>query len=260
MGQGARITGNLLHDNSNDLMLEVNHGPFLVDNNLFLSERNLVAASGGGAYVHNLWCGSFSVWPNLENRLTPYFKPHSVDIIDRSAVDQQDERHYNNLFVNPKASLTDPEDMVHDDQYDKLFANNLGLCVYDQYDYMIQAGSNVYLPGSKPFKHEHEPLVIEGAQPQIRLQEKDGEWWLEMTMTPAWQEAGRPAIITSEMLGRAKISGAAYENPDGSPCCTDTDYLGTKHDAVNPLPGPFGVMESPKLRVRVWPKEQKGNQ
>ena len=42
MTQGTRVTGNLLHDNRNkDLFLEVNHGPFLVDHNLFLS-RNWV--------------------------------------------------------------------------------------------------------------------------------------------------------------------------------------------------------------------------
>ena len=37
MAQGARVTRNVLHDNeaTQDLFVEVNHGPFLVDNNLF---------------------------------------------------------------------------------------------------------------------------------------------------------------------------------------------------------------------------------
>ncbi|NQT38864.1 MAG: right-handed parallel beta-helix repeat-containing protein, partial [Planctomycetes bacterium] len=51
MAQGTRVTGNLLHDNSpQDLFMEVNHGPFLVDNNLFLSPRFLRDWSQGGAY------------------------------------------------------------------------------------------------------------------------------------------------------------------------------------------------------------------
>ena len=38
MAQGTRVTRNLLHDNEHaDLFVEVDHGPFLVDNNLFLS-------------------------------------------------------------------------------------------------------------------------------------------------------------------------------------------------------------------------------
>ncbi len=43
MSQGTHVTGNLLHDNESreDLFVEVNHGPFLVDNNLFLSGNGL---------------------------------------------------------------------------------------------------------------------------------------------------------------------------------------------------------------------------
>ena len=38
MAQGTRVSGNLFHDNqSEDLFVEVDHGPFLVDNNIFLS-------------------------------------------------------------------------------------------------------------------------------------------------------------------------------------------------------------------------------
>ena len=82
MGQGARVTGNLLHDNSNDMMFEMNHGPMLIDNNIMLSGRSLLDASGGGAYVHNLICGSQDIWADLVHRKTPAFKPHSTDTID----------------------------------------------------------------------------------------------------------------------------------------------------------------------------------
>ena len=43
MAQGTRVSGNLFHDNqSEDLFVEVDHGPFLVDNNLFLSPTTLL--------------------------------------------------------------------------------------------------------------------------------------------------------------------------------------------------------------------------
>lgn len=79
MSQGARVTGNLLHGNSNDLMFEMNHGPMLIDNNILLSNRSVLDASGGGAYVHNLIRGAQDIWPDLTVRRTPAFKPHSVD-------------------------------------------------------------------------------------------------------------------------------------------------------------------------------------
>ena len=55
MTQGTRVTRNLLHDNRvQDFSLEVNHGPIIVDNNLFLSpELAQVKLSQGFAFVHN---------------------------------------------------------------------------------------------------------------------------------------------------------------------------------------------------------------
>ena len=44
------MTGNLYHDNQSfDLFVEVDHGPFLVDNNLFLSPTMVLSVSQGGA-------------------------------------------------------------------------------------------------------------------------------------------------------------------------------------------------------------------
>ena len=58
MTQGTRVSGNLFYDNDmEDLFLEVNHGPFLVDNNIFASRRSILEQSQGGAYVHNLIAG-----------------------------------------------------------------------------------------------------------------------------------------------------------------------------------------------------------
>ena len=41
MAQGTRVSRNLFHDNDSDVFVEVDHGPFLFDNNLFLSPVSL---------------------------------------------------------------------------------------------------------------------------------------------------------------------------------------------------------------------------
>ncbi|MHC4520649.1 MAG: right-handed parallel beta-helix repeat-containing protein, partial [Planctomycetota bacterium] len=81
MAQGTRVTRNLLHDNdtSEDLFVEVNHGPFLIDNNIFLSRRSLLDMSQGGAYVHNLFAGQIRLRPELR-RETPYHPAHSTKV------------------------------------------------------------------------------------------------------------------------------------------------------------------------------------
>ena len=232
MAQGARLTGNLLHDNSQDLMFEVNHGPHLVDNNILLSGR-MTEASGGGAYVHNLWGDVIGIWPELSQRLTQYFRPHSTDIIDTSAVDQDDDRYFNNLFTGGS-----------------------GTSAYDHHDFKVAAAGNVFLSGAKPSKRDKDAVVAaEAFDPGIELEEKDDGWWLEMKVDPAWQAGIKRPLVTSELLGKATVPDAPFENRDGTPCRIDTDYFGEKRSGDNPSPGPFRPTDEKRMRVKVWPKE-----
>ena len=61
MAQGTRISRNLCYENaSEDLFMEVDHGPCLVDNNIFLSPVNLLDMSQGGTPKGSQWlsaCG-----------------------------------------------------------------------------------------------------------------------------------------------------------------------------------------------------------
>ena len=98
MTQGTRVTGNLLHDNRrHDLFVEVNHGPFLIDNNLFLSGKSINDWSQGAAYVHNLIAGRIQT--QKEGRKTPYFKPHTTGEMKLSDIKHKDARYYNNLLA-----------------------------------------------------------------------------------------------------------------------------------------------------------------
>ena len=109
MAQGARVSRNLLHDNNGfgDMFLEMQHGPIVVDNNLFLSNRGSFGLNAKGiAFVHNLIAGPIR---NLrgDTRSTPVQVPHSTNIAGLYAAglgDSGDDRFYNNLFAAP-ASL-----------------------------------------------------------------------------------------------------------------------------------------------------------
>ncbi len=127
--QGTRVTQNLMYDNSlaldrskmseanagaflgalgEDLFVEVSHGPTLVDNNIFLSERSLKYASQGGAFVHNLFAGSLTCIgtgtdngaPDIKSqRYTPYHAIHGTKVIGFMSFLHGDMRFYNNIFV-----------------------------------------------------------------------------------------------------------------------------------------------------------------
>jgi alpha-L-fucosidase 2 len=247
MGQGARISGNLMHDNSNDLMFEVNHGPMLIDNNILLSQGGIRDASGGGAYVHNLVLGVQSIWADLAQRQTPAFLPHSIDVIPDdpsvpvleqtldamfgATVDQHDDRFYNNLFVKTSATAA-----------------------YDQHDFKIKASGNVYLAGAKASKQDCGAIVAETFDPGVKLTENTDGWWLEMHANPDWRVAQKRELVTSERLGKAVVPDVPFEHQDGKPYQLDQDYLGHHRNKATPAPGPFGTQKGERVRIKVWPK------
>ncbi len=99
MAQGTRITGNLLYDNTtDDLFSEVNHGPYLIDNNVFLSEIAIRDWSEGGAFVHNLIAGKISI-RKVTGRFTPYHFAHSTKVAGHRNIYCGDNRFVNNIFI-----------------------------------------------------------------------------------------------------------------------------------------------------------------
>jgi len=105
MAQGTRVTGNLLHDNKMiDIFMEVDHGPFLLDHNLFLSEVSIFDWSQGAAYAHNLIAGIIRC--EKQDRETPFFKPHTVEGLKLSNIQHKDMRYYNNILAG-KSTLPD---------------------------------------------------------------------------------------------------------------------------------------------------------
>lgn len=232
MTQGTRVVGNLLYDNKasfGDLLVEVNHGPFVIENNLFLSPGAVFDESQGGAYAHNLFVGRFLLATELK-RDTPFHKAHSTEIVGLRNIPGGDNRFFNNVFVNSD-----------------------GLSGYDKAAQPMRMGGNVFLKGATPGKVEQTPLVLPEFDPGIKLvEEKDGVF-LQITLDKAWVGKQPRDLVTTELLGKAAVPNLAYEKPDGSPYRIDTDYFGKKRNAANPYPGPFELPGDGRQVLKVWP-------
>lgn len=230
MAQGTRVTGNLFHDNlAEDLFVEVDHGPFIVDNNIFLSPRSLLCVSQGGAYVHNLMAGELRV-NAFDARQTPFHKAHSTELLGMHDNPFGDDRYFNNLFVGPG-----------------------DLSVYDAAPMPVQMEGNVFLKGAKPSKHEREPAVRADLDPALKLVEKPGGFYLELALDRAFGDRPR-RLVTTDLLGKAAIADLPYEQADGSPLHIDVDYFGKKRDLSNPTPGPFEAPGAGRVEHKVWPR------
>jgi alpha-N-arabinofuranosidase len=234
-GQNMRVSQNLFHDNgrNGDLVVEIQHGPFLIDNNLFLSPLSLSDDSQGGAYVHNLFAGAVNFMAInrhfLDKRQTPFFKAHSTEIAGSHDNPIGDDRYYNNLFVQG-ADLSN--------------YNNAPLPVWMK--------GNVFLKGAKPPKYEKYPVVKPDLDPAIRLVEEADGFYLEIRYDPVWSKKRRRQLVTTKLLGRAIIPKVPYEQPDGEPIRINTDYFGRSRNEANPTPGPFENPGQGDLKLKVW--------
>lgn len=248
MAQGTRISGNLLYDNTtDDLYVEVDHGPFLVDNNLLLSEISLRDVSQGGAYAHNLMTGKIDCQSAL-NRFTPYHHAHSTALAGVSNFKGGDDRFYNNLFVG---SGDPPGPEQKRPGKSSVRVAGFGLWVYDGRDFPLETGGNVYYRGARPYAGEDGPRLVADIDPQPEILEQPDGVDLRLTLGPSLQ-AARTTLVTTRLLGEARIPGLGYENPDGSALAVDRDYLGKRRDPARPSPGPFEKPGTGRVTVKVW--------
>lgn len=289
--QGTRVTQNLFHDNTppegiepsmmlfstEDLFVEVSHGPTLIDNNLFLSPVAGRLATQGLAYVHNLICGVFtSVGVGTNNggkdgtdvRYTPYHVPHRTEIAGFMTFLHGDDRFYNNIFVQceipeffrkqaemfrMKASEivgTKPFDgyPTFEEYKELFFGQDQKFGMYGSAKYYghmpLYTGGNVYFNGAQPFDKEENYQKVEGPNVSVSLKEENGSWRLETDLYEYLPGFDTP-FVSTELLGEAFEPEQKFENPDGTPIVFDRDYFGEKR-GVQPLAGPFADGEEAK--------------
>lgn len=239
MTQGTRISGNLLYNNDmEDLFLEVNHGPFLVDNNIFLSPNAIRTQSEGGAYVHNLVAGAVYMWPD-PNRFTPYFLPHSTNIAGLTTIFGGDDRFYNNIFIGPG---------------DKSNGNKkvkFGTEVYNSAKLPVWLAGNIYYFGAKPCDKEKDFTEFSTFNPDVKILEKGDKVFLNLSFNNEFY-THKGQLITSELLGNAKIPKARFENADGTFLTIDKDYFGHPRTSDNTVAGPFVDLDKGNVILEVW--------
>ena len=275
--QGTRLTQNLLHHNqcpafakklkggmmSQDIFVEVSHGPTLIDHNILLSDVSLRFATQGVAMVHNLICGAFTaVGGGTAPRYTPYHIPHRTEVMGFMTFLHGDDRFYNNIFVQkwPKEDVLTPHDS--DDGIDR--ENRLvGTWTFDEYpnyeewigqfDFSKPANmmaldpvhnghlpvwseGNLYIGGAKAWKKDVNSKTID-KDIRVELVEKEDGYYLDTNITELIGDfTGK--MINTQVLGKAFEPEQFFENPDGTPICFDSDYFGG-HRGVCVIPGPF---------------------
>lgn len=293
--QGTRITQNLLHDNqkpdfaqplkggmmSQDIFVEVGHGPTLIDHNILLSDATLRMATEGIAMVHNLICGSFTavgggcdsiVDGKLRQRYTPYHIPHRTEVMGFMTILHGDDRFYNNIFVQrwPASDIS----LNSDCEENVVFSDNreVGTHVFDDYvtydewikyfdmdndtpsmkdiepyhyhSLPVWVDGNAYLAGAKAYKNEKNH-ILDASEVKIELTEENGRTVLNTNIYDFIKDF-KVDLISTDTLGTAFEPEQRFENPDGSDIVFNTDYAGD-HRGTEIIPGPFAKAETKKV-------------
>jgi hypothetical protein len=247
MAQGIRITRNLMYNNSgnmkyendwDDIFMEVNHGPILIDNNILLSPLAISSVSQGVAVAHNLIAGRVRMYSET-GRQTPYFLPHLIEIAGMSPIYSGDERYFNNIFwgIGGELEKNDPSTCY-------------GLAAFTWVKSPVWSGNTFY---GKALPSKDEMNFIRNAEfkPEFTISE-DGNGVYLIYSTDKNDSVNKTQLITTELLGKTKISKQSYENSDGSTLKIDTDYFGNKRSESSPAPGPFENQGKGALKLKVW--------
>ena len=279
--QGARITQNLLHDNmapegrphaqgamfSNDVFIEVGHGPTLIDNNVMLSKAAVAIPSEGVAFVHNLTLGAFVlvnsgvdsiVNDQREPRYTPYHIRHRTEVAGFMTILHGDDRIYNNIFIQQHPITDESRKPTANDYevvgtapfdifptYEEWIGNfmmgeepNMGALAKYHFGHLpVWVEGNAYFNGATVYAKEKHNLVEKDGKACVELTEEDGKCVLKTNVYDYLKDF-RDGQINSDLLGCAFEPEQRFENPDGTAIQFDSDYFGS-HRGVETLPGPF---------------------
>lgn len=254
--QGTRVSGNVYRENNRDLMIEVTHGPCLVDDNILTAPFALVNAAQGTAFVHNLICGFMDAYP-VPDRATPYHLPHSTQVLGTALTYGGDDRWYNNLFVGG----SDESRSCGTDWYDgspvsleeyigRVRAQGHGdVELYQKVRQSAYISGNAYLGGAKHF--DREDIFSESlADPAVRVTEDGGTVYLELELPEGFSARGT-SVITSQVLGAPRLVGQRFEAPDGGSIRLDRDMTGAERP-THPAVGPVENVRPGINKIPVW--------
>ena len=268
--------GDVLQGLGEDMWVEVSHGPTLIDNHLFLSERSIRFAAQGIAMVHNLIAGSFTAVGvgtdnnsvNLpSNRFTPYHEHHGTKVMGFMTFQHGDNRFYNNIFVQQelRPEMQKLAELMHDkpdawdtynfkvgtrpfeeyptfEEWNRQFDGYCGIYAPNSDHYYnhlpVWSAGNAYFNGAQSCSKDQNRFVDEKDQVVLELEERADGLYLKTNLADFLPQDNDAKIATAT-LGMAFEPEERYENPDGTPIVFDADFFGNHRDGAKVTAGPL---------------------
>ncbi|MFR9650000.1 MAG: right-handed parallel beta-helix repeat-containing protein [Rikenellaceae bacterium] len=250
--QGMHIRDNIMANNvSEDLFIEVSHGPTLVYNNILLSDKSLRLRAQGIAFFNNLIEGYIDAGSSAANRYTPYHAPHSTAIMGLFNNPGGDWHFYNNIFL---CEASDSQGKVFGLEGCKDYPALIEEYIANRHSSAegtenltkklpMFLNANVYI-GSEALPHHDESgyTHLKDKSVKITLEKReDGRYYLDCDMDFNFNtlKEVKTVGVNTDMLGDALIPELLYENVDKSEFIFAKDYFGRDRGVDAPFVGPF---------------------
>ena len=110
---------------------------------------------------------------------------------------------------------------------------------------------NIYYWGAKPGVNEETLLGSSTFNPDVKLEEKEGNVYLSLVLDQQYYDF-KGVLITTEVLGKTRVTKTLFENTDGTSLKLDKDYFCHARSAGNAAAGPFVDLGRGITRIKVW--------
>lgn len=256
--QGIRVSSNVYANNNRDFFVEVTHGPYMVDHNVFTAEYTIDNAAQGGAFINNIIGGFINHYP-VHNRPTPYHFAHSTMVAGVVPTYGGDDRWFQNIFVGGN----DETRHYGTEEYDgsttsieeySAEVQKKGFGYIEHFEWTKQPAyinRNVYLQGAKAFDRE-EINVLSDKTPEITVEEASDGVYLNITLPEEAIDLDCKVIETKD-LPITRITECCFECPDGSALKLDFDLCGNPY-GEKVIAGPVQGLKAGRNRIKVWEK------
>jgi hypothetical protein len=211
--QGSRITGNVLYEVDQSLiLLEMDHGPNLLDNNVFIGS-NLGEVSDACIYVHNLFATSGLGTNGGDGRAPGWFTPHTTTSAGSGPLTSVDNKYFNNIYAGGGVGGVGSHPG---------FASDYG----------------VYYGGAGKTSWGDAHSVVSSFAPGVTAASLPNGVTVSFKTDSAPTDVACP-LITRDFIGLASVTHQGIENHDGSGITIDRDLLGTARNLTHPTAGPL---------------------
>jgi hypothetical protein len=226
--QGLRITGNVIYNTeAATLFLEMNHGPTLVDNNVFIGEA-VRSNSEATVFAHNLFVDcTYEYHPDVR-RQSQYFEPHTTRVAGRKTGTAQDDKWFNNIFVRQGLDRVKTAEGYESDY-------------------------NVFVEGAEKSSFGDEHSVVDPYVTGLATEDLPRGAAITFSVNEAALRVNGPQVDAG-LVGVFPTVGQTIEDRHGNPLSVDADRNGRKF--TPPVPGPLADLR-PGKNVIEWSMEKR---